>query len=854
MDGHESSVCILRLDSSLNLANSSESASLPQALSSAQDMHMDSSVPDEITKTKTTTEYDKKNDLCAIPGLYRLLDLYKDVDLHDIKRLCDDIMPNSFKSISKINYKKLNSRSIRLVGCYGRNELIAKFLHNKNIISKENYEWINLSSADKLSREVMPPLRPGIYLQQVLSTEKVNPLFLVIHWSEDGCYDDSASSYRKKNMTNLHRYLTKLTDRQICLMSEHDLESVDFEVKESQEQKEDFKIVPGFQVNISGLEPRQAPRNDYLNNIPLNSFVVDSVSNQTFITREIVPETKSIKSDTISFNSTSSLREWFRSKLETQKCALIIDTSLKMSNLEVIVKDGLGLEEILKPYYDELIKLDQEKIRTKEQHEEKDTLLTERLAWHILKLKYSNFEEILHEQSDIIKEDEKNYIQQSYPEIVQKLEKFIDFIDYEPWINLKRRFILAKALSEKIAAPDPRPTFLKIFFDEELELKNLVKKWVNKSKSDMVKNIKKEASQILDSQFFKEISHDEEIFSAFYTEYDVWRNSEFIVFIETKKFLQIHSSTQFLQELDRDFSKKRHELEIREVDLICSDVNKKYPEGELLKIKGLEIKTYKIYEAIYNIMKYKYHLSIENEVLNPAKLKITIYETRISKEDSMELEKVDSFIPTPLLHSSGQNSGVSFEIDPQKYEIINISQFDKKFLVILWNKVKTEKKMELYFDSLQRLPMKINSQSPIKKLTSGPNSKIAINDSKGLIAVYRPNDAVLNVFGVDDDKTNLRLSYGNIQLKQYYNNVAPEITHFLFIKNTEDICFVENNGKAKIYSLIIDRFRPGIADFPSSAKKILSTPDGACIVVFTAVQEGFKDIELTDALISENED
>ncbi len=62
-----------------------------------------------------------------------------------------------------------------------------------------------LSSAVTTSRDSILSLRPGIYLQQVPSLENANPLFLIIHWSEDGYYDDSASSYRKKNMINLHR-------------------------------------------------------------------------------------------------------------------------------------------------------------------------------------------------------------------------------------------------------------------------------------------------------------------------------------------------------------------------------------------------------------------------------------------------------------------------------------------------------------------------------------------------------------------------------------------------------------------------------------------------------------------------
>ena len=44
-------------------------------------------------------------------------------------------------------------------------------------------------------------LRPGIYLLLV------NPdLGLIIHWPEVGSYEENASSQRKKNMTNLHRY------------------------------------------------------------------------------------------------------------------------------------------------------------------------------------------------------------------------------------------------------------------------------------------------------------------------------------------------------------------------------------------------------------------------------------------------------------------------------------------------------------------------------------------------------------------------------------------------------------------------------------------------------------------------
>src|SRR6266540_3452135 len=93
----------------------------------------------------------------------------------------------------------------------------------------------------------------------------------------------------------------------------------------------------------------------------------------------------------------------------------------------------------------------------------------------------------------------ENLIRQGYPEIISKLEKIIDFIDYEPWVDLKERFIFAKNFRE---------TFLEIFSNKATDLHELVKKYkkparqlgLGESTAAIVKNIKEEASQILDSQ------------------------------------------------------------------------------------------------------------------------------------------------------------------------------------------------------------------------------------------------------------------------------------------------------------------------------------------------------------------
>jgi hypothetical protein len=76
------------------------------------------------------------------------------------------------------------------------------------------------------------------------------------------------------------------------------------------------------------------------------------------------------------------------------------------------------------------------------------------------------------------------------------------------------------------------------------------------------------------------------------------------------------------------------------------------------------------------------------------------------------------------------------------------------------------------------------------------------------------------------------LRNSNIQLLQWYSGTVPEIQHFLFIQDTDDLCFVERNGRARIFNLINQQFRPTVCNLPSDTAKVLSSPDGSCIVSF----------------------
>ncbi|PKY25816.1 hypothetical protein RhiirB3_528172 [Rhizophagus irregularis] len=321
----------------------------------------------DLTTSSQANYNEGSSDLAnRINGLYRLLDLCYDdgssgivdkiiISKEYLGKLCNDMVPSSFKSISEINYSKLNSIPFRLIGYYGNRILIAKLLLNKNIIDQQLYELLTVSINDTNK----PSLLPGIYFL------KVNSNFgLIIHWPEIGCYENDldASSQIKRNMINLHRYLTKLTDHQICLMSDEDLKDLnlensgtnvdkiddsddEYEVEKSQEEKEDFNIDNGFKSTIIYIIILS-----YEDDIPLYPIVVESTTNQSFVTRRLIKGILHSK-----FVSPQVSVEQFPNHLEIklQGHYLCIDRNkMDINALELFVKHGLEMDEFLTPLYD----------------------------------------------------------------------------------------------------------------------------------------------------------------------------------------------------------------------------------------------------------------------------------------------------------------------------------------------------------------------------------------------------------------------------------------------------------------------------------------------------------------------
>ncbi|PKY47224.1 hypothetical protein RhiirA4_444742, partial [Rhizophagus irregularis] len=471
-------------------------------------------------------------------------------------------------------------------------------------------------------------LRPGIYFLLV------NPgLGLIIHWPEIGCYEKNASSQRKINMTNLHRYLTKLTDHQLCFMSDKDLESFDWnmensdifsddndsEVKKNQEEQEDFKIYPGFEVNLP--HNIKAEINNQMKDVSLSPIVVGSTTHQSFITRQLIDTA----SHTHKITSPVSITQFpidLKNKLKDHY--LHFDRhKMNMYELELFVKYGLEVEgEFFSPLHEALA-------TAKVQHEKKkyqkksaiveDIEIMKQIALMKLHSFYSHFDISLSRIN--ISDTDLNRIQTKYPGIETLIEEKVK-INSKNWKKMKKRYNLACIVVENMNTLEKTSkvkenndgltksiseTFYDIFIDKESDLHKLMEKYtqrlafqnsssacdlfdyynLNNSKINKAKQMTKDMT---DAEFIQKLVNSklfegyddirEKINSTFFEEYHQWKKNDFPVEIR-----RIFPESLFIKQLEckleKEYVEEKQRIEKNEFENICNKLECKYKNGSM---------------------------------------------------------------------------------------------------------------------------------------------------------------------------------------------------------------------------------------------------------------------------------
>ncbi|KAH8989296.1 hypothetical protein EDB92DRAFT_2003843 [Lactarius akahatsu] len=217
----------------------------------------------------------------AVKGMYRLLDLINEsgsngfvdkviIAQEPLEHFVNTMCPGAFASITKVDFKALDRFTIKPLGVYGSKGEIVRMLRSIGAVD-DDIARLLLQSTEIGGNK--PTLSSGLYVVTTSSAVSIDERHYIIYWPEDSTWDDGAASSVRRNRVTFMRYLTKISDQVVALLSaeqsasivwhdeDSDIESVDVDVGESDrlfifgvektnEKEEGAVSRLGFQVNI----------------------------------------------------------------------------------------------------------------------------------------------------------------------------------------------------------------------------------------------------------------------------------------------------------------------------------------------------------------------------------------------------------------------------------------------------------------------------------------------------------------------------------------------------------------------------------------------------------------------------
>ncbi|KAJ6620546.1 hypothetical protein B0H10DRAFT_1063400 [Mycena sp. CBHHK59/15] len=214
-------------------------------------------------------------DLISEPGSGWLVDKVI-ISQESLKGFINALSPGVYHSLTRVDFKTLDTLRIQPLGLYGSKSEIIKFLVSQSFIDEATARKLQGSTGDPLS----PRLRSGLYLLRTFSGDAGSELVFVIYWPEDTTWNDDAISPVRRNRVTFMRYLMKICDQVACLLSSEHAESIvwddgsedalmnvndvsnrlfKFQVAKTHEQDEAVAVRPGFQIVDPLLSRRETP-------------------------------------------------------------------------------------------------------------------------------------------------------------------------------------------------------------------------------------------------------------------------------------------------------------------------------------------------------------------------------------------------------------------------------------------------------------------------------------------------------------------------------------------------------------------------------------------------------------------
>ncbi|KAI9443938.1 hypothetical protein H4582DRAFT_1807523, partial [Lactarius indigo] len=834
-----------------------------------------------------------------VVGMYRLMDLISEsgsngyvdkviIAQDSLQRFINSVSPGAYASITKVDFKILDRLSIKPLGIYGCKDEIVRLLQSIGAVDKKLARLLLAPSDVGGSRRT---LSSGLYIVTASAVGPADERHYVIYWPEDSTWDDSASSSVRRNRVTFMRYLTKMCDQVVALIStghsasiiwndeDRDSVSIDmdvgdserlftFEVAKTNEQEESAVSRPGFQINSRAIVSNQAPLDCQVDPSLFVPRLIPGETVQGLLTATYIPPRVRFEA----FDKRPFSRVALSELLYTN--ALVLSEDLDEDSVQTLVDVALGShypeqynEWLARSQYNRDVFL-REKTKRKsaiarDVINNEDSLqraLREEVVDHVINL----FPYVVLNWRDprtgsdsplLLDLVRLSDIRAQYPTFESIYEKRINDTRFDGVPSKGRDF---KALKlgvlclwrlqneNKHMHPDTRSALIQALvvennFQKAFQLfrrrystfaRTFASFWFGSSEGEAFKNqMKHYAAQVSDSQFMQLLQRaDDEALRSTVQQAKALAQTELSSSINT-----------VLKTMTRDVLTMQQDLYGREVQLQLENEERETLKGALVEfIRGINKKSAEGKNSYVvtccGLMAITGQRTVGLDYIVTGRLEmppqvprteLCVHPMDLTSEDKHNMQLDPKYVPTPTINDRLSSS---FCLSISAGIAFYQLLENEKFLLVLANR----DRFLVYLERLPVLDMAIQRGRPIKSLNRdklGRGVLFAFDETKRTLAVCASTKLQLHVFVFDEAFRTLQGQGSAIDLVPWYRQAEVSILNMTSVCGSEEVALVDSSACVRIFSFITLQFRPAFVQLQTPPNAVYSAPDGSCLLI-----------------------
>ncbi|KAI6035781.1 hypothetical protein EDC04DRAFT_2571420 [Pisolithus marmoratus] len=837
----------------------------------------------------------------SIKGLYRILDLITEqgsgglvdkiiISQNSLKDFINNVCPGAYASLTKVNFKALDQYSVKPVGVYGSKEEIVRFFSELRVI--DDALAAQLLVDPSTSGPTNPTLRSGLYLLRPTEPYGKTEQIFVVYWPQENTWDDSAPSQIRRNRVTFMRYLTKMCDQIVALISSAHAQTIVWNdgdddddeatrdeddeggriincvVDRTTEQEESVQVREGFKVTSGHITYADSASEASAEQGPTKPFLLFGETAQGFMTVQHQPA--KLVSDPFRGRSFTSLQ--LESNLMSDR--LHLSESLDDEALNILVRNGLK-----KRFPDECAKWTHESnavaaqcksMRTDESRKMQAALDKEAenlasaiheavvdaalnlypyvirvsvISYHA-SVSFQELVELYPKAGEVFQRNIKAVEKISsgkFRDIKDRLCLLVEFISRSGEISKSKRREIAKAAAREgfRAAQNALRDAFKVSHATRL-YDHYVAPVFTGSKEDtkaasaerVLWEARDEANMISDSRFLMETVNAEVI-----QEYPELTTLVQEANLLVKPYLAtaIPQVTKRLVGLIRNIQEETIRERIKADAEIREEQEMRNLRLQLIRhvnastSQTQHLHTFSIESVVESKSYYSYYSSSQCKISG----------ARETQEDPMtcftihtmsltEQDKHDLQLDASIIPSPRFRFEHKFRL-PQGFAVLRAQLLEgEKLLLIVMDRTGN---LTVYHDHLTAIDSAVTRGrgKALNREKIGQDFVLAFDESKRMLSIVSSDKLLLHIF-VHDDSRGFQALGSSINLNTWYNE-GTSIRHACFVSGSEELLLVDSLAQARIYSLITMQFRPATLNLHHVPSSVHSTPDGSCLLV-----------------------